>query len=386
MANGQEIWNEKFSKFLDDEPFLINHSRMTSLSTFIAHARDKGMDHQTIRMLLLSAGWKEKDISGAMASEGLGMAVPLPPDSGSARDAFFHLLGFTSLLSTVGSLIFLFFQYWNRLFEDAAFRDSSYSTYDNFGSIRWGIATLFIAYPLYVWMSRLLHREMSRHHEKQASGVRRWLTYLTLFFTACVLVGDLVTVVFYLLQGEITVRFLVKALTLFIICGSVFSYYFYALRMAAEEYGRSALHFAFLAFSGFLVALAIVWGFLIAGGPMYGRQQRLDDQRMQDLRTIQNEIYNIAWGSMDRWSPSAPKPENPLPKTLNDVAANVTYQKISTVDPETQAPYVYTIVDATKFKLCATFSLPRDMEYDVFWNHPAGEKCFEFDLLDRNTR
>ena len=33
----------------------------SKLESFIAHARSKGMDHQTIRMLLLSSGWKEKD-------------------------------------------------------------------------------------------------------------------------------------------------------------------------------------------------------------------------------------------------------------------------------------------------------------------------------------
>jgi len=29
------------------------------LIRFVDHARDKGMDHATIRHLLLSAGWKE---------------------------------------------------------------------------------------------------------------------------------------------------------------------------------------------------------------------------------------------------------------------------------------------------------------------------------------
>ena len=33
------------------------------LMQFVDHARDKGMDHATIRLVLLSAGWKEKQIA-----------------------------------------------------------------------------------------------------------------------------------------------------------------------------------------------------------------------------------------------------------------------------------------------------------------------------------
>ena len=57
---------------------------------FITHARKKGMDHATIRVLLLSAGWKEREIAEALSAEGLDKPIPLPPDSGGARDAFFQ--------------------------------------------------------------------------------------------------------------------------------------------------------------------------------------------------------------------------------------------------------------------------------------------------------
>jgi hypothetical protein len=378
----------KSHDFLQESACSGSLSAMTSpLSSFIAHARDKGMDHQTIRMLLLSAGWKEKDIASAMVSESLSMPVPLPRDSGSARDAFFHLLGFTALLSTVGSLIYLLFEYWNRLFPDAAFQDSYYYDTYSFSGIRWAIATLFISYPLYVWMSRLIHKEISMHPEKLISGVRRWLTYITLFFTACVLVGDAVTVVFYLLQGEITLRFLLKALTLFVLCGSVFHYYFSVLRMNAEEYAKSTMHKAFLVFSGVVVVAVIIWGFFIAGSPMFGRQQRLDEQRVQDLRNIQNEVYNIAWGNGDRWTtPKPTKLPNALPKTLEEVAANATYMQVNIMDPETAVPYDYRTLTASTFELCATFDTTRDQKYDIFWNHSTGKACFQFDAMDPNMK
>src|SRR4051812_22121831 len=124
----------------------------TSLNNFIAHARSKGMDLPSIRMLLLSAGWKEKDVSAALASESLDIPVPLPPDVGSARDAFFHLLSFTALASIVVSLVFLYFDYIDRLFPDPAF-----PMYSNDASgDRWEMAVLIVSFPLFLWMSRIL--------------------------------------------------------------------------------------------------------------------------------------------------------------------------------------------------------------------------------------
>jgi hypothetical protein len=48
------------------------------LRDFISHARGKGMDHVTIRTLLLAAGWKDKEILAAIAAEGLELPVPKP--------------------------------------------------------------------------------------------------------------------------------------------------------------------------------------------------------------------------------------------------------------------------------------------------------------------
>ena len=68
-----------------------------SLGTFIDHARQKGMDHATIRMLLLSAGWKEKEIARALTAQALDIPVPTPPDVGGAREAYLHLVAFAAL-------------------------------------------------------------------------------------------------------------------------------------------------------------------------------------------------------------------------------------------------------------------------------------------------
>jgi len=356
----------------------------SSIAPFIAHARSKGMDHQTIRMLLLSAGWKEKDISSALASESLTMPVPVPPDAGSARDAFFHLLTFTTLYAMVISSIILAFQFIERTFVDPAFK-SVYEVSANTSTIRWSLAVILVFYPLFAFLARTLHRECVRHPEKLQSGVRRWLTYLTLFVTACTISGDLITLLFYLLQGELTIRFLLKVFAVLFLSGLPFMYYFAVIRFDPKSYGESRIHRVFFWMTSVIIFVAVVWGIATAGSPLYGRKERLDETRVNDLRLIREEIMNYVYGP-ERWNGQKivvlPKP---LPASLEVVANNAAYQKLALGDPETLQPYEY-VQRGTTFDLCATFGLPRDLNYDITWNHPVGQHCFTFDAFDRQNK
>ena len=339
------------------------------------------MDHQTIRMLLLSAGWKEKDVSQALATETLDMAVPPPPDAGSARDAFFHLLSFTSLGSTIISVIFLYFDFLNRLLPDAAFPNIDYYANSDVTSVRWELAVIIVSFPVYLWMTRLLQKEYTTHPEKLASGIRRWLTYLILFATACTLISDLITLIFYLLQGEVSIRFFLKVIVVFVVAGLPFSYYLHALRLPPEQYATTPLHSRYRWAGIAVVLLSVIGGLFITGSPLQGRAERFDEQRVNDLRAIQSEIYNITWGTQYNMPVPLPAtPPNPLPTTLEEVSQKAQYQKLNIVDPETSTPYDYTRPSKTGYRLCATFSTVRDQQYDIFWNHAVGLKCFDFDI------
>lgn len=360
----------------------------TPLQTFIAHARSKNMDHQTIRMLLLSAGWKEKDIAEALAEGTLDLPVPVPVDTGSAKDAFFHLLTFTTLYSTVISLIILAFEYIGRWYPDPALNSYVYDSTADVSTIRWAIAVVIVSFPVFILLSRQLHREFSRQSEKLASGVRKWLTYLTLFVTACTLIGDVITLLFFLLNGELTMRFLLKVVAVLVLSGLPFLYYSSVLRMDPEKYSRSGLHRMFQWISIILTLLFVAYGVYVAGSPMQGRAERFDEQRISDLRAIQNEIYTQVYGNQMGYPPP-PQPvtvlPKPLPLDLESVAAAATYQKLRITDPETGVPYEYK-PHGSSFELCATFATIRDQGSDIFWNHPAGEHCFAFDALDRRSK
>ena len=76
---------------------------------------------------------------------------------------------------------------------------------------------------------------MARSPGKRLSAVRRWLTYLTLFIAACVLVGDLITLVHAFLSGELTLRFALKVGVVALIAGGIFGWYLWDLRQEERE-------------------------------------------------------------------------------------------------------------------------------------------------------
>lgn len=338
------------------------------------------MDHQTIRMLLLSAGWKEKDIAGALASESLSMPVPTPSDAGSARDAFLHLLAFATLYTTVISMIVLLFQYIDKLFPDPTeaiyYYDGGTST-----AIRWSMASIIVAFPLFLFVSRILYKDCAAHHEKLMSDVRRWLTYLTLFFTAMTMTVDVITLIFFLLDGELTTRFILKVLVVFALTGMPFLYYFRTLKMDPTEYAKSSIHICFRWLSIVLVLAVFISGFYVVGSPSSGRAERFDEKRLEDLRGISNEVYSYVFAGTAWELPQKRVKVNDLPETLETVAVNAQYQRLTLTDPETEVPYEYTTTKDS-FSLCATFSQIRDQNYDIQWNHPEGRHCFEFGLKD----
>jgi hypothetical protein len=205
-----------------------------NLSHFIEHALQKGMDHATVFLLLRSTGWKEKEIAEALAAHELTMKIPERAGLGSARDAFFHLLAFTALYAWAISLISLFFSYIEIAFPDPATRSPTYALEAALSGIRGSLATLIVSFPIFLLVWSFLLREVRRSPEKAMSGVRRWLSFLSLFVGAVTILTDVIIVVYYLVEGDLTARFLLKVLVLFVITGALSVYLILVLRSEAE--------------------------------------------------------------------------------------------------------------------------------------------------------
>jgi hypothetical protein len=102
-------------------------------------------------------------------------------------------------------------------------------------SMRWSTASVIIAFPVFLFLARYLGKELARSPAKRLSAVRRWLTYLTLFVAAVVLIVDMITLVNNVLGGELSLRFLLKVVVAALIAGTIFGYYLWDLRSEEKE-------------------------------------------------------------------------------------------------------------------------------------------------------
>ncbi|NCU33083.1 MAG: hypothetical protein EOM23_09165, partial [Candidatus Moranbacteria bacterium] len=187
---------------------------------------------QAIKDYLSAVGWPENEIDAAYAKALIRIGVPVPSEamqttfgkkSSTAEIAVnflsFILLGIVSI--AWGTLLF---QVIGKYFPDPL----AY----NYGApiaseiVHYSIAALIIAFPLYWLTIRFWFRSFLRDEGKMETTLTKWLTYLVLLVASLVIVGDLITVLFTFLQGEISARFFLKALTIFLIAGFVFGFYF----------------------------------------------------------------------------------------------------------------------------------------------------------------
>lgn len=198
------------------------------LDQFVRDALVRGCSRSSIEKALIDAGWTAEQTRGALSAYAeveFAVPVPRPRPYLSAREAFLYLVLFTTLYLSAYNLGNLLFELINRVFPDPLVTYGGATR-----SIRWSMASIIIAFPVFVSLSGMIGRELARQPIKRQSAVRRWLTYLTLFVAAVVLMVDLITLADSALGGEITVRFILKVLVAAVIASTVFGYYLWDLR------------------------------------------------------------------------------------------------------------------------------------------------------------
>lgn len=196
------------------------------LADFVKAALERGVSRDEIDAALRKAGWTTAQTRAALAGfaeSDFSIPVPRPRPYVDAREAFLYLVLFLTLYTSAYYLGSLLFDIINAAFPDPADR-AELITHRRI-SIRWAISWLIVAFPVFLYMSRLVSRDLAADPNKRHSKVRRWLTYITLFIAAGALIGDVVTLVYNGLGGEITTRFLLKVLVVALIAGTVFWYY-----------------------------------------------------------------------------------------------------------------------------------------------------------------
>lgn len=293
-----------------------------------------------------------------------------------AKSFVLQLASLATLFVSLPALITLLFAIINLQFPDAA--DDYWQIESAESSVRYTIAILVIFFPAYLVLTRMVNKARRSEGELYHT-LTRWLVYLALLVAGMIILGDLAVVVYTFLNGEITVRFILKALALLAVIGG--ASYYYALD-AKDFWQRRERESVIIGASVLAVVLVCVgFGYSLIDSPSVAREIRLDQQQITDLQDIQ-------WRIEAFYQESASFPSNyealytdfPVPEA-----------------PEGREPYEYKITGADTYSLCATFvettptsersiTKPIAVNGDVYlqnqnWEHGAGRKCFERKII-----
>jgi hypothetical protein len=364
-----------------------------TLTNFVAERIRAGVAKAEIREELLAVGWSEEEAELAYRDGLVAIGVPVPNEGNRATlsrksqavDIVINFFSFILLGIVTTALGTLLFQIINKYLPDPLDATNWYSVSSMTSTIHYAIAALLIGFPLYYFAMRLWFRKFREDEGRTESKLSKWLTYLVLLITAVTIVGDLITVVFTMLQGEITARFFLKALTILVIAGAVFGFYYFERRKI--QYHLDIPRSFFLNFgwgAGGLILTAVILGFVAGGSPTTERNRTFDRTRAEHLSSLANCIEQYAQNL------------GALPVTLSDLkqSSQYSYCTSSMQDPENQSAYNYRVVTASKnqgaarvgeFELCATFALASEVtpanrgtyygNTSVWDTHTVGKNC-----------
>jgi hypothetical protein len=297
----------------------------------------------------------------------------MQPKRNIPRDLFLHLLAIVTLYWSSISFVTLVWQFINNYLPDNV---NYYSGDYSLSLIRFNVSAVIIVFPVFIAVSWYLNKIYRRESVVRDSKIRKWLIYLTLFIASLVIIGDLIFVINQFLGGEITARFILKALSIIFVSGIIFGYYLDDVRR--ETPTKLAKYFAWA--TSVLVLAVVVTAFFVVGSPNSARLAQFDQQRIVDLQGIQSRIVYYY------------QSKGVLPNSLydlNDPISNFTVPG----DPQVNQAYEYSIKDSANltFELCATFNKDGKDQYGQArsisvpvkgftadnWAHSAGRVCFE---------
>jgi hypothetical protein len=312
-----------------------------NLTDFVRRALLEGQSPDRIRAALLDAGWTETESTAALSAWHLGAAgpVPRPVRSGVAREALFYAMLFVAFGMVAGNVLSLLFGQANFWMPEP---DERYYRFAISG-LRWSMAALIVFAPAFWLLNRADERASAADPARSHGTMRRWLGSLALLVAVLTLMGDALFLIYTLLDGQMTARFLVKSAIVAGIAAVVLAYFRQdrglPLLTRFQSLGPVPSHLVLLG----LAVLALGLSLWTIGGPAQGRAETRDRWRMDDLRALANDLSNCAL------APKGVLPEtlDPMacarnPRELAGYAGDVTYERLSD----------------TRFRLCIPVEFP----------------------------
>lgn len=367
---------------------------MGSLSDYVKHRLEAGRSGAEICMELMAVGWS-KEAADAAYREGLiDLGIPLPkeiptaseslhgiqPQKAATVDIAVNLFSFILLGIVVGAFIVLCFTLIDRALPEPTELLGIGWQMTTSQAIHRSIASIVIAFPVYAFATAWWLKRFTAGHERSESLITKRITYLVLLIASVVIICDLITLLYSLLQGEMTVRFFLKVVVILGVAAVVFSFYLFERR--SVQFAKAVPAAVFKGFglvTVLIVLITVSAGYLSAGSPQTARKLANDAARSKDLVDLTACLSRYAGET------------GQLPESLERLERTGQYTNCPTYDRETRRRYAYRIVvgsrtegstRAGEFELCAQFALasirhgaPVPAGAENWFDHPAGRIC-----------
>lgn len=292
------------------------------------------------------------------------------PQKNSAKFAFFYLLSLVGLLFVSLSTGMIIFQIINKYIVDVIDTSNYFSSSD----LKFAISALIISAPVFYLTMKQIYKNLYSGELEKDSGIRKWLSYFVLLVSSVVMIGWLIATLNNFFDGELTTKFILKALTALSIAATIFSFYFYDIkREQTAEVKDKVIKIYFYA-SLLVIIISFIASLFVVESPTQTRNRKFDVVIINDFYAIDSAL-NSYYADKGK-----------LPESLQELQAETIYLQDDVLkDSATNQFYKYQVIEDKKYELCATFKSankntnPNDFESyaDPRWLHEAGYQCIK---------
>jgi len=286
-----------------------------------------------------------------------------------AKFAFYYLLSLVALIFTAVPTGIIIFQIINKNIPDVL---SPFGGQYNSEAVKFAISAVIIAAPVYYFLMRLINKNLFSGMLSANDPVRRWLTYFIQFVASVVVIGWLIGLINSFLNGELTIKFILKALTAIGISAVVFTYYLHDIRRAEVAGTKDKVGMIYFYATAAIVVVSLIAAFVFVESPAETRDRKYDSiilQRFSQIDSAMNDYYNS---------------KKKLPENLEVLAAYANYLAPADLTyPDRQDRFGFNVLGEEKYQLCADFKTSNrnvnDTLYDYLdkeWIHDNNNQCF----------
>lgn len=293
----------------------------------------------------------------------------------NAKFAFFYMLSLVSLIFVALSVGMIVFQIINKNIVDII---SDYSTMYSSGVLKFAISAIIISAPIYFLTMWQINKNLYDGALDKHSEIRKWLTYFILFVSSVTMIGWLIGTIYNFLDGELTIKFILKSLTSILIAGAVFSYYFYDIKRENVVGAKDVIVRIYFYSTLVIVIASLASAFLFVESPTVTRQIKQDMAMLQKFDKIDGAINSYV------------AEQKKMPVSLVELRKKNDYILESDLKNMVDNKAIeYKVKSNGSYEICANFlrsnkdDKSSENEYmNGRWSHDAGHQCFQREVIN----